>query len=333
VLGNPGGPMKVAIIVPCRDRIDSLHKCISSIEQSIAAMQDSSELAHSIRTLIVNDRSSADFGKTVTSLHPKVSVVDAEGIGPGAARNTGLKEADDDIYLFTDSDCVVSEDWCLKALAWHKNTHSTMAQGVPWLFQRIQNPQLGAREESLYTHMFSSYISENSTSMIDSRNLMLSREHFDKYPRKVFAETAADATAESRILLGGLLQKGLRIDWRPEFKVFHEDPRDLHAAWRQKYRHGSGRYYIWPDPPSTEFLLDRYFLSPILSKNDPDYVVPAHIAFLIGYREARAQNGLDRSQPNWWSKFHRDLLHRVERADYWSERVENEVCPRIKENG
>jgi glycosyltransferase involved in cell wall biosynthesis len=323
--------MRIAIIVPCRDRIDSLHRCISSIEQSIATMTTTSELAHSFDILIVNDRSNAGFARTVTSLHPKVSVLDANGIGPGAARNTALEQADVDIYLFTDSDCVVSEDWCQKGLAWHQNRHSTMAQGVPWLFQRIQNPELGACEESLYTHMFSSYINDYSTSMIDSRCLMLSREHFDTYPRKVFAETAADATAESRILLGGLLEKGLRIDWCPDFKVFHEDPLDLQAAWRQKYRHGSGRYHIWPNPPPTQFLLNRYFLSPILANNDPDYVVPAHIAFLIGYREARSQHGLDRSQPNWWRKFHGELLRRVVRADYWSERVEDEVCPRIEE--
>jgi glycosyltransferase involved in cell wall biosynthesis len=295
-------------------------------------MEIASELAHSVDILIVNDRSNTGFARTVKSLHPKVRVIDADGIGPGAARNTGLAKADVDIYLLTDSDCVVSEDWCLNALAWHQNRHSTMAQGVPWLFQQIQNPKLGAREESLYTHMFSSYISGNSTSMIDSRNMMLSREHFDRYPRKVFSETAADATAESRILLGDFLEKGLRIDWWPDLKVFHEDPQDLEAAWRQKYRHGSGRYHIWPYPPPAEFLLNRYFLSPILADNAPDYVVPAHIAFLIGYREARSQNGLDRSQPNWWHKFHGELLRRVVRADYWSERVEDEVCPHIEKN-
>ena len=325
--------MRIAIIIPCRDRLDSLHTCMSSIEQSIASMDNTSKLTHSVHILIVNDRSSAGFSKDVTSLHPKASVINAEGIGPGAARNTGLKETDDDIYLFTDSDCVVSTDWCQTALAWHQNRRSTMAQGVPWLFQRIQNVELGAREERLYMHMFSSYVTENSTSMIDSRCLMLSREHFDRFPRKVFAETAADATAESRILLGGLLQKGLRIDWWPDFKVFHEDPRDLQAAWRQKFRHGSGRFHIWPDPPPTEFLLNRYFLSPIQSNNDPDYVVPAHIAFLIGYREARAQNGVDQAQPGWWCEFHGALLRRVERADYWSERVENEVCPGTAKGG
>jgi hypothetical protein len=108
--------------------------------------------------------------------------------------------------------------------------------------------------------------------------------------------------------------------------VYHEDPPNLEAVWRQKYRHGTGRYHIWPEPPSTEFLLDRYFLSPMLAKNDVDYVVPAHIAFLLGYRDARVRYGCDR--PCWWGEFHDDLLRKIECAHYWSECVAKEISLR-----
>jgi glycosyltransferase involved in cell wall biosynthesis len=319
------GGMRIAVIVPCRDRIDSLHNCISSIERSIELVKGNPELSEPVRVLIVNDRSHPGFAATLALLHSAISVIDVDGVGPGAARNTGLKHADADLYMLTDSDCVVAADWCQQGLAWHRNRASTMAQGIPWLFQRMQNPELGACEERLYQHMFSTYLSGQAASMIDTRCMVLAREHFDSYPREVFAERDSEATAESRILLGGLLAKGLRIDWLPELKVYHEDPATLEAVWLQKYRHGSGRFHIWQDPPSAEFLLNRYFLSPILADNDPDYVVPAHLAFLCGYRDARVRNGVDRRAAAWWQEFSGALLRRVEQAPRWRERVESAV--------
>jgi len=315
--------MRIVVIVPCRDRLDSLHHCLCSIEQSIANVKDNAKLSEPVVVLVVNDRSQPGFAATLTSRHPSIRVIDTEGIGPGAARNTGLSRVDADVYLLTDSDCVVGADWCEQAITWHDDRHSTMAQGVPWLFQHVQNPELGACEERLYKHMFSTYIEGHTTSMIDTRCMMLAREHFDDYPRKVFADWLSEATAESRILLGGLTGQGLRIDWRPGLKVYHEDPASLEVAWRQKYRHGSGRLYIWRDPPSTEFLLNRYFLAPIVADNDPDYVVPAHMAFLCGYRDARIRNGSDRGAPPWWKDLLNGLLSRVEQARLWHERVEN----------
>jgi glycosyltransferase involved in cell wall biosynthesis len=314
--------MKVSVIIPCRDRLESLDRCLSSIERSIDAVgQDSSTEAFQI--LIVNDRSSPNFRTDVELLHPRVDIIDAEGIGPGAARNTALARTDADLYLLTDSDCVVSPDWCREALAWYRARHSTMAQGVPWLFQRRQNADLGASEEALYRHMFSTYLAGGTTSMIDSRNMLVARGHFDQHPRKIFADQSAQATAESRILLGDLLKNGFKIDWCPKLEVYHEDPADAAAGWRQKYRHGSGRYYIWHNLPAIEFLLDRYFVSPIKAGNDPSYVIPAHLAFLMGYRDARMQKG--EAVSAWWKEVLNSLSRRLGSAASWIGPVQNAV--------
>jgi cellulose synthase/poly-beta-1,6-N-acetylglucosamine synthase-like glycosyltransferase len=266
------------------------------------------------------------FAPTLAHEHPGITIIDVVGAGPGAARNTGLKHVDADLYLLTDSDCVVAEDWCSRAIEWHANRSAPMGQGIPWLYQCKQNFELGKHEEMLYRHMFSSYLDSGRAAMIDPRCLMLSREYFDCFPRDLFAAWIPDASAEDRSVVRSLIQQGLRIDWCPDVRVFHEDPPTVEAVWRQKYRHGSGRLYVWPETPNSQFLLDRYFLSPIAAGIDPGYVVPAHLAFLIGYRDS-CRHLAQAPRSEWWDQFIEQLSESVVSAKRWIVSVEAALSP------
>lgn len=315
--------MQIVVIVPCRDRQKSLDRCLSSIARTIDATVVKYGSSIKIRTLIVNDRSGDEFVRMLTSDFPWAEIVDADGAGPGAARNTGCKRADADLYLLTDSDCVVAEDWCLRALDWHRGRRSPMAQGVPWLYQQVQNPRLGACEENLYRHMFACYIEGATTSMIDPRCMMISREYFDRFPRDIFATWITDASYEDRAVIGALLEKGLQVEWRPEAQVYHEDPADNESSWKQKYRHGAGRIYRWSEPPAFEFLLSRYFLAPLGVGIERTYVIPAHIAFLLGYRDAYRRKSPH--SHDWWVRFTEALSAVAHDAPTWIQQVERVV--------
>ena len=75
----------------------------------------------------------------------------------------------------------------------------------------------------------------------------------------------------------------MEIYFDHEIKIYHEDSLDMKSVCNQKYRHGSGRVEIWSKIPEFDFLENRYFDNPIISGVDKTYVVPAHIAFLLGY--------------------------------------------------
>jgi glycosyltransferase involved in cell wall biosynthesis len=316
--------MDLAIVVPCRDRLASLGRCLDSIARSVAVARQS-DLAISIRTVVVNDRSGHDFAPALARDFPQVEIIAAEGHGPGAARNTGLKRVEADLYLLTDSDCVVAEDALLRAAEWHRGHRAPMAQGTPWLYQRVQNPALGQREEDLYRHMFARYIQGNHVLMIDPRYLLVAKEYFDHFPRELFASWITDASAEDRAVVGGLLAEGLVIDWYPAGRAYHEDPRDEDTVWRQKYRHGSGRIHMWSEPPTSDYLIERYFLAPVAAGNERDYVVPAHLAFLLGYRDACRSRGL--LGPAWWPRFTAALAAVVGDLRPSLDRVEPVVSP------
>ncbi|HWA23957.1 MAG TPA: PfkB family carbohydrate kinase [Caulobacterales bacterium] len=319
--------MRIAVVVPCQDRLASLGLCLGSIARAVSALDGEVD---ETRTIVVNDRSKPGFAAALAQRFSWVEVIDAEGVGPGAARNTGLHHADADLYLLTDSDCVVAEDWCVRARDWCAGRRAPMAQGIPWLYQKTRNPPLGACEEQLYAHMFASYTNGETTSMIDPRCMLIARDYFEHHSRDVFATWIADASYEDRAVIGALIGNGLRIDWRPEIRVFHEDPPDALGVWRQKYRHGAGRVYRWPEPPEFEFLLERYFLAPLREVNDRGYVIPAHIAFLLGYRDSlRRRNPQSR---DWWRDFVEALRAKVHDADDWLAPVEAAVCAPSRES-
>jgi glycosyltransferase involved in cell wall biosynthesis len=308
--------MRIAVIIPSRDRLESLSRCLDSIARAIEVAKQHGAMAHAISTIVVDDHSQDEFTPTLARRFPGLEIVKVVGAGPGAARNTGLRHIEADLYLLTDSDCVVAEDWCLRAIEWHAGRRAPMGQGVPWLYQCTQNRRLGSHEETLYRHMFSHYIDSGRTRMIDPRCLMLSGEYFDTRSRSVFAASIPDASAEDRSVIGTLIAQGLQIDWCPDIRVFHEDPIDEQVLWRQKYRHGSGRLYVWPSTPELQFLIERYFVSPLSVGMDPDYVVPAHLAFLLGYRDSCRRHASD-TRSEWWDDFLDRLDASVATARRW----------------
>lgn len=312
--------MRIAVVVPCRDRLASLGLCLRSIAKAASAL-DATQ--HQIRTVVINDRSSPGFAATLARDFSWVEVIDNEGAGPGAARNTGLRHADADLYLLTDSDCVVAKDWCVRALAWSAERSAPMAQGVPWLYQKSTNVRLGLAEEQLYAHMFSSYVDGAQTSMIDPRCMLIARDYFQTHSRDVFATWIADASYEDRAVIGALIANGLRVDWRPDIRVYHEDPPDDLSAWRQKYRHGAGRVYRWREPPARDFLLQRYFQGPLAAAVDPAYAVPAHIAFLLGYRDNFQRR--NPTAPDWWTPLAQALCDIAAESENWLAAVESQV--------
>ncbi|MCW4013595.1 MAG: glycosyltransferase, partial [Candidatus Bathyarchaeota archaeon] len=63
--------------------------------------------------IIVVDGKSKDDTRRIVKEYP-VQLVDQEGKGLNAARNTGIKHSSGEILAYTDGDCVVPRDWAKK---------------------------------------------------------------------------------------------------------------------------------------------------------------------------------------------------------------------------
>ena len=59
---------------------------------------------HDLEIIVIDDGSTDNTRKEIYSLFPDVLLVSLNGVGPGAARNAGVKAASGDILMFLDSD-------------------------------------------------------------------------------------------------------------------------------------------------------------------------------------------------------------------------------------
>ena len=161
----------ISVIIPCKNRLNDLRKCLSSIYISIEKFRES--YLEAVEVIVANDHSDYGFIETINETFPKVLICNSNGDGPGYARNDAFEFSKGRYIYYTDSDCEVHEDWIMngyKAL----QSGRIIVQGNPYLFQK--NNYYGIQEERLYSLMFSRYVSGTVATMTDSRNLLMKRE-------------------------------------------------------------------------------------------------------------------------------------------------------------
>lgn len=288
----------ISIVVPCKNRIKKLKLCIDSIKKAIEKSKKEI-LVSEYEIIIINDHSDEGFKENIIEQYPEVRIIDSDGIGPGYARNLGIKNSRGKYIFFTDSDCVVSDDWIVVGYNSFIESKSLVIQGIPWLFQKNENQYLGSQEEKLYELMFSTYLIPPYTTMTDSRNLLINKDIVNIMGNEVFSEKSNKATAESRVFGKRCNSYGIQILFNENVKIYHEDSLNMESVCNQKYRHGSGRVEIWNEKPDFQYLKSRYFENPINFGVDKKYILPSHFAFLLGYY----QNLNDKEELNKFLKF------------------------------
>lgn len=103
--------ISVAVVIPA-------YNCRGDIAELLESLQKQTVKPERI---IIGDDRSTDGTDKVAGEYPGVEVYrTACNMGPGAARNIALKHVAEDLILFTDSDCLVPEDWVAKHIQAHR---------------------------------------------------------------------------------------------------------------------------------------------------------------------------------------------------------------------
>jgi len=97
--------MKVSVIVPAYNARKTISQCIEALL--------SQKYPRENYEVIVIDDGSADGTADAVKAYP-VKYMYQRNQGPATARNAGVREAQGEIILFTDSDCVPSEPVIVK---------------------------------------------------------------------------------------------------------------------------------------------------------------------------------------------------------------------------
>jgi glycosyltransferase involved in cell wall biosynthesis len=103
--------MELSIIIPTRDRYQSLMRLLSSLSARVSPLD-------SVEVIVVENGASGDLRPRLASYQKKFSKLThlyLSGQGVNYARNAGLERAVGEWILFLDDDCQIPNDWSIQS--------------------------------------------------------------------------------------------------------------------------------------------------------------------------------------------------------------------------
>ncbi len=219
------------------------HNASATIEECLQALARQS-LPRSEYEVIVVDDDSSDSTRA-TAARYEVEVLTQAHQGPAAARNLGADEAQGEIVLFTDADCVPAHNWIEVMLSAFSDPQISGVKGA----YRTRQRELIARfvqleYEDKYDKMKKSrYIDFVDTYSAAYRKSVLrgSRGFDSAFPR---------ASGEDVELSYRLAKRGHRMVFVPEAVVYHRHADSIWKYLKRKFHVGYWRvlmYRLHPD--------------------------------------------------------------------------------------
>ncbi len=285
------------------DRLTLLVSCLQSI--SDAVVWDQRQAGNGwkeIKIILVDDYSPVPLVTLLPlNILDKIHVL-RNGRTPGqaGALNYVLLNSSADVFAFTDSDCMVAQDWISKLHEHYINFPNRVGVGGPnWLFAK--SPSFWKRflthqEATLARYIFASYIDFKTTTTrrIDCRNLSLRTDFLAKYYKDGFFQegsgpsVSGQASANLRNILSN---NGLVVGYEPKALTYHKSVDGLVNQVKAYYRWGrQGDYYqIYSDEFGSlrkaffKRYLKRHFVSPAVKDGVFwPYLLLVHGAYWIG---------------------------------------------------
>ena len=217
---------RVSVIVPADNAECTIDRCLSALLHQTVPRE-------SYEVVVVDDGSS-DGTRARVRHHDGVRLLTQDHAGPAVARNLGVKHAQGDIVLFTDSDCEPCEDWIEHMLAPFDDEDIAGVKGAYLTRQHEIVARFAQVEyEDKYDHM----VQEKYIDFVDT--------YAAGYRRDIFVDNGGFdaafpvASVEDQEFSFRLARRGYRMVFVTEARVYHwGHPRNLWTYWQRKFRIG-----------------------------------------------------------------------------------------------
>ena len=215
----------VSVIIPAFNAADTLGECL-------AALLNQTVPRSSYEIIVVDDGSLDATADVATRYRDQdVRLVRQRNQGAASARNTGVANAQGDLLLFTDSDCVPQPDWIERMVAAFDDSETVGAKGTYLTHQR----RLVARFVQIeYEDRYDRMRNQERIDFIDTysagyrRDVFLQNGGFD-----VCARFLEDQEFSFR-----LAEKGYKLVFVAEARVSHLHDQDVLEYIERKFNIG-----------------------------------------------------------------------------------------------
>lgn len=219
---RPGDTMSVSIIIPTLNGASRIGNCLDALVKHTAEYDP--------EILVVND-GSTDNTVDVVARYPRVRLISQPNAGPAAARNRGASEANGQIILFTDDDCVVTPDWISAMMAPFDDPEVVGVKGIYCTTQK----SLAARFVQIeYEDRYRSMARLASIDFIDTYSAGFRRDRF--LQMNGYDTSFPVACAEDIELSYRMSSLGWTMKFAPAAVVRHTHPDSIPRYLRKKYK-------------------------------------------------------------------------------------------------
>ncbi len=206
-LPDPAPAGDVTVVVPVRDRLPDLERCLGALAG---------------RDVIVVDDGSAQ-PDAVERVARGARVLHRENGGPAAARNSALPLLHKDFVAFLDSDCVPPADW-LEQLRGHFADPAVGAV-APRVTGGLRSPlDLGTRPGDVRPG--------NPVAYVPTAALVVRREALTPFDEDLRYGEDVD-------LVWRMVEQGWTVRYDPRVTVHHEEPSHLKDRLARRFRYGT----------------------------------------------------------------------------------------------
>lgn len=214
----------ISIVIPAYNAEALISKCLNALEnQSI----DPSEY----EIIVVDDGSTDDTANVVQSFE-NVKLIKQNNQGPAAARNNGALNAQGDIILFTDSDCVPRNNWVEEMI--HPFELESDLVGVKGVYITEQEELAARFVQAEYEDKYDVLKKEKYIDFVDTYSAGFKRDvflHFNGYDTSFPVACAEDVELSFR-----MAAKGCKIVFNPNAVVCHTHPDSYFTYFKKKYK-------------------------------------------------------------------------------------------------
>ena len=198
----------VTVVVPVRDRLAELDRCLGAVSGDVLVVDDGSRDPHAVRRMC--ERHGARY-------------VHRSNGGPAAARNTALPLLRNDFVAFLDSDCVPPGDW-LERLRGHLDDPSVVAVAPRVVGGRRSPLDLGPRAAAVRPGGEVAYVP--TAALLVRRSALHAFDEDLRY-------------GEDVDLVWRLVDAGGAVRYDPSVVVHHDEPARWPDRLRRRFRYGT----------------------------------------------------------------------------------------------
>lgn len=212
----------ISIIIPTYNGERRIGYCLDALLKQTGG--------HKVEILVVDDGSTDETAEAVRR-RAGVRLLTQANAGPAAARNRGAAEARGELLLFTDDDCVPTENWLDAMLAPFAESRVVGVKGV----YRTRQKELAARFVQLeYEDRYRIMCRLDNIDFVDTYSAGFRRENF--LAMGGYDTSFPVACAEDIELSYRMSAQGWKMKFAPEAVVYHTHPDTFGSYLRKKYK-------------------------------------------------------------------------------------------------